>query len=164
MALRTEYNEKYLNEVIERHGNIIYRISMLNLKNKENAEDIFQQTFLTLVEKKARFNDENHELAWLIKVCNNKSKDHYKNYWNKRTEALNKNFSKEEEEDLSEVFYAVSSLHSKYKIPIYLFYYEGYSTKEIASKLGKKEATIRTHLRRGRLELKKLLEGVDIFE
>ena len=57
-----------------------------------------------------------------------------------------------------ETLSAVRSLPDKYKAPIYLFYYEGLSTAEISRLLSRRESTVRSDLRRGRLLLRQMLE------
>ena len=133
------------------------------MKNKADADDIFQQVFLTLVEKKPRLKDENHEIAWLIRVAKNRCKDHHKNYWNKNTRTLGSEdwVSDNESNDLLE---AVYSLDEKYRLVIFMYYYQGYSTREISQILKLKEPTIRTQLRRGREELEKLLREDGFYE
>ncbi len=65
-------------------------------------------------------------------------------------------FETKEEEG---VFEAVNELPQNYRTVIYLFYYEGYKTKEIGELLKKSEGTIKTWLFRARTELKEKLEG-----
>ena len=54
-------------------------------------------------------------------------------------------------------------LPKKYRVPIYLYYYEGYSTEEIASILAIPRATVATQLRRGREQLKTFLQEADEY-
>lgn len=54
----------------------------------------------------------------------------------------------------SELFHAVMALPQKYRVPLFLHYYEGYSCEEISQFLGIPNATVRTRLRRGREQLK----------
>ena len=61
----------------------------------------------------------------------------------------------------SELFYAVMDLPKKYRMPIYLYYYENYSTGEVAKILGIPRATVGTHLRRGRQLLREILQEVE---
>ena len=61
----------------------------------------------------------------------------------------------------SEVWSAVSNLDKKYRILVYLHYYEGYKTEEIAGMLGINHATVRTRLRTARQKLKLILEDGD---
>ena len=64
----------------------------------------------------------------------------------------------EEREDLSFVWDAVKDLPVKYREVIHLFYYEGYSTAQIAQLLEKNETTVRSLLSRGRKQLKQVLK------
>ena len=77
---------------------------------------------------------------------------------------LNETLTADGEQDLSFVWEAVKSLPADLRETIHLYYYEGFSTKEIAAILGKNEATVRTHLRRGRGRLKEILQGEYDFD
>lgn len=63
-----------------------------------------------------------------------------------------------EEESHLDLFQAVMNLDKKYRVPILLFYYEGYSTSEIASILGIPEKTVSTRLFRAKARLKDYLK------
>ena len=58
-----------------------------------------------------------------------------------------------------ETLQAVLALPDDYKLPVYLYYYEGYPTAEIAQMLGTANATIRSRLNRARHKLKLTLGG-----
>ena len=58
----------------------------------------------------------------------------------------------------------VRKLPPKYREPIHLFYHEGYQTAEIAKILGRKEATVRSDLHRGRQLLKDMLKEAYDFD
>lgn len=64
-----------------------------------------------------------------------------------------------EMEERSELFYAVMELPVKYRTVIHLFYYEGYTVKEIAGLLEEKVTTITTRLSRGRERLREVLDA-----
>ena len=59
----------------------------------------------------------------------------------------------------SDVLEAVMALPGKYREAIYLFYYEGYSVKEIGELTGRSEAAVSAHLSRGRKKLRTMLGG-----
>ena len=80
------------------------------------------------------------------------------------SEELDEAFAGTEAEDLRYVWDAVSSLPVKYREVIHLFYQEGYSTKEISTITGRKEATVRSDLHRAREELKEILRESYDFE
>ena len=64
----------------------------------------------------------------------------------------------------SNVLQAVMSLPEKYRVAVYMFYYEGYSTLEISKMLGKTDTTVRSLLYRARGKLKDLLKEEYDFE
>lgn len=82
----------------------------------------------------------------------------------RRTDELNETLAAEGREDLSFVWKAVKELPVRDREVIHLFYYEGFSTGEIAQILGQKEATIRSRLMRGREKLKRVLKEAYDFE
>ena len=49
------------------------------------------------------------------------------------------------------------ALPGKYRVPLYLYYYEGCSVREIAQVMGLRESTVQTRLARGRETLKRQL-------
>ena len=99
--------------------------------------------------------------AWLSRVASNCAKTMVTNPWNKRTQGFAKNINQEpvyHQKDNS-LFLELKELPYKYSLVLYLFYYEGYSVKEISDILEKKENSVKTLLNRGRKLLKKRLEG-----
>lgn len=109
-------------------------------------------------EKLPKFESDEHEKAWFIRVTINLSKNIRNNNWNKKIVSLDENivFNKKEGSD---VFSAVSELPKNYKTVIYLSYYEGYKVSEIARILKMNENTVKTWLFRAREILKDKLEG-----
>lgn len=149
---------KTIEQVIEKYSNMVYRIALTRTGTVENAEDIFQDVFLKYSEKEPKFQNEEHEKAWLIRVTINLSKNYKNSAWNKRIVTLDENIVFENKEE-NETFSVVCELPENYKTVIYLLYYEGYKVKEIAAILGVKEGTIKTWLSRAREILKEKLEG-----
>jgi RNA polymerase sigma-70 factor (ECF subfamily) len=147
--------------MIDRHADILIRICFTYMKNMSDAEDLAQDTFLKVIEKKPVFENFEHEKAWLIRVAINLCKNRLRTVWFKRTSPLDENacnFTQEE----SEVMGAVLELPAKYRSIILLFYFEEYSIKEIAGILRKNESTIGSQLHRARKLLKsKLMEDFD---
>ena len=150
---------KYLEEMINKYSDMVYRLAMARTGKKENSEDVFQEVFLRLSKKMPKFENEEHEKAWLIRVTINCSK-------NLLNSAFLRHKSDTEEEltfqteDRHDVYYAVLELPLKYRTIIYLYYYEGYNINEISHILKIKENTIKSQLVRAREKLKTKLEGV----
>lgn len=150
--------EQYMNNIIEKYSNMVYRLAIARTKNKEDAEDVFQDVFLKLSKKLPDFQDETHEKAWLIRVTINLTNNLFQSAHYKRTVPLEEDL-KFEDKDMSNVYFQVLNLPMKYRTIIHLFYYEGFSIKEIASILHTNENTVKTRLSRAREQLKHKLEG-----
>ncbi len=139
---------------------MVYRVALSYSRSPQDAEDAVQNTFLKLLAKKPIFADEEHSRRWLIRVTVNECKNIWNSFWRKHVEPVEilPETVSTEKEPYSQVFEEVMALSPKYRITIYLYYYEEYSTREIAEILHMKEATVRTHLARGRQLLKMQLE------
>lgn len=150
--------EIYINHMIEKYSNMIYRLAIARTKNKEDAEDVFQEVFLKLSKKLPNFENETHEKAWLIRVTINLTNNLFQSAHFRKTVPLEENL-KFEDKEMSNVYFQVLSLPNKYRTMIHLFYYEGFSVKEIANILHTNENTVKTRLSRAREQLKSKLEG-----
>lgn len=146
--------ERLLND----YGNNIFRLAYSYLHNKEDAEEIVQDTLIQYLNETPAFADHTHEKAWCLRVASNLAKNRIKYNKIRDTDELNDELIAEDREDLSFVWEAVKSLPEKYREVVHLFYHEGYSTAEIARILGRNEATVRSHLSRGREQLKTVLK------
>lgn len=150
--------------IYDRHVDTVYRISFSFLKNRSDAEDTVQSVFLKLLSCGRTFTSYEHEKAWLIVTTSNMCKNSLKHWWRKNISLEDRqNISAGEQGDNSDVYAAVLELPNKYKTAIYLHYYEGYTTNEIARLTGKPASTIKNHLVEGRAFLRKKL-GDDFDE
>lgn len=124
-----------MEELVLRHESRLFRTAVAIMGNRADAEDIVQEAFLKVVEKQPAFQSAEHETAWLIRVTN-----------------------PAQTQDQRSLIETIMSLPPKYRTAIHLFYYEGYSTREIAEITGQKEPTVRSLLTRARHKLKVVLE------
>ncbi len=146
--------------LVETYSDLILRLSYSYLKSTEDAKDICQTVFLKLLEKPRTFDSPEHERAWIIRAAANACKDVLKSHWRRTTvemDAAGQVPAPEPEE--GSLLAAVGLLPPKYRAVIYLYYYEGYTAKEIAHMLGENPATVATRLSRGRARLKTMLES-----
>ena len=150
--------DAYIEAIVRKYSPALLRAAFSVLRNTADAQDAAQEAFLRLLEKRPAFNDEQHEKAWLIRVAINAAKNIRSAA--ARTEPIEENTAFVYEE-YSETLNAVLSLPSKYRTVIHLYYYEGYSIKEIAAILDIPEATAGTQLARGREKLRTMLKGED---
>ncbi|REK71930.1 RNA polymerase sigma factor [Paenibacillus paeoniae] len=158
------YNSYELNESVRRaldlYSQSMIKIAFTYLKNIADAEEVAQEVFLAYLQKRPVFQSGEHEKAWLIRTTINKSKNMLKTGWFKSRNPVPEDLSYLPEEE-NEVLHAVLALDKKYRIPIHLHYYEGYSIQEIAAIMGSKSATVGTWLARGRLILKEKIGGLE---
>ncbi len=145
-------------QLLDRYGNKLLRLAYSYLHNMADAEDIVQETLIQFLKKAPAFADETHEIAWLMRVAGNMSKNRIRYNRYRLTDELREELTAAECDDLSFVWEAVKSLPVLYREVIHLYYHDGCSTMQIASILGKKETTVRSCLARGRIKLKSILK------
>lgn len=147
--------------IYQRHFETIYRVNYLFLKNVPDTEDAVQSVFMKLIQFGPILTSHEHEKAWLIVTAQNHCKNVLKYWWKRKRSSLEQvpEHSPLLEQTSDETLESLLALPYKYKIVLYLFYYEGYSSKEIALLLGLKDSTLRTQLRNGRKRLKLNLIG-----
>ena len=160
-ADRAAINEQ-AEALLEAHGNSILRLAYSYLHSVEDAEEVLQDTLVQYLKTAPRLESRAHEKAWLLRVAGNISKNRISYNRVRSTDELKETLVAEEREDLSFVWDAVRELPVQDREGIHLFYYEGFSTREIAAILQQKETTVRSRLMRGREKLKLILkEGYD---
>ena len=148
-----------MEEIYKRHFDMVYRISFSYLKNPADAEDAVSEVFARLLRKSPVFQSDGHEKAWLIRTTVNVCKDSLRHWWSRRT-PLDEGEGPADPAPFApdETLQAVLELPPRYKDVIYLYYYEGYTTREMAAILQKPHSTVRGRLREARLLLKGVLE------
>ena len=149
---------QYLEKMVEKYSNMIYRLALIRTKTKENSEDVYQEVFLRLAKKMPDFKSEEHEKAWLIRVTINCSKNLLNSKFFRNTSELKEDIPFETEEKHN-IYYSVQKLPIKYKTIVHLYYYENYKIKEISQILKMKENTVKSYLARAREKLKMEEEG-----
>lgn len=144
----------------------VYRLCYLRLGNREDAEDAAQNVFIrwyrsALRENTTPFASLEHEKAYFLRAAYNECRNVKASFWQRNRVAL---------DDLPEVVTVLDDevsvdpgellrgLPEKYREVLYLYYYEGYSTAEVAELLSRNESTVRTQLQKGRERLRCLLE------
>ena len=155
-------DDEEITGIFKRHGQVVYRICFAYMKNHADAEDALQQTFFKLIEKRPVLTSEEHEKAWLMRTAANICKNALRYWWRKRQDIDDMHDLATNIED-DTVLQEVLKLPEKYKIVVYLYYYEGYNNVEIADILKKPPSTIRNHLREARSILRERL-GDDFDE
>jgi len=152
-------NHNDFTALVNHHIDLVYRVALNCVKHPADAEDVTQNVMLRLLRSAPSFQSEEHIKRWLIRVTVNESKRLLTSPWRSRVVPLDqaeRPVSSDMEEQ-RELLAAVLSLPVKYRLPLYLYYYEGYSAAEVASLLRRPVSTIQTQLARGRERLKQAL-------
>ena len=147
--------------LVETYSDAVLRLSLSFLGNTADAADICQTVFLRLITRCPEFKTPEQEKAWVLTTAANACRDLLRSPWRRRRSSL------EDCGELTappppegEVTALVQLLPAKYRTVIELYYYEGYDAAEIASILGTKPGTVYTRLKRGREQLRQILEGI----
>ncbi|MGN1457396.1 MAG: RNA polymerase sigma factor [Acutalibacteraceae bacterium] len=145
-----------------KYSDSIFRIAFNYCRNRADSDDIVQNVLLKYYKCDKVFESEEHIRNWLIRVAVNESKKLIVSPFKKKTvpiEELNDTLTFEHKEE-SDLYYAVMELPKKYRVTVYMYYYEDYSVNEIADILKENPSTIRTRLMRAREKLRTTLQGV----
>ena len=147
-------NEKFEN-IYNMYVGDIYKLAYSYVVNRQDAEDITQKTFYKLYNNRKIMNECEKIKGWLIRVCVNECKDYLKSSWFKVSREL-PDIKKESSE--SALFISLREMDPKYRLPLYFYYYEGYSIKEIAKIMNKSESAIKMRLLRAKEKLREEIE------
>ena len=71
---------------IDRYADMVYRLALSQMKNKTDADDLFQEVFIRLVSNVEKLESWEHVKAGLIRVTINCAKKHFDLYWNKNVD------------------------------------------------------------------------------
>ena len=151
-----------ITRIYEKYLNTVYKVCFMLLKNETETEDAVQNVFIKLMNQDKEFQSDEHIKAWLIVTAKNECKNTLTHWWKSKRNSM---------EDIGEPSYIqntesgeitelLNTLPDKYKLPLYLYYYEGYKTEEIAKILNVKHSTLRTQIIAARGKLKTLMEDL----
>lgn len=146
------------------YGKMLFRLAMLYLGNRSDAEDAVQEVFVKFLRKRPEFHGQQHEKAWFIRVTINLCKDMLRSGWKRnvpidQAEQIKSYFETSEDYD---IMVNILRLPQKYKSVIFLFYYQDYAISEIEEILHLTPAAIKMRLSRARKLLKIELERSNI--
>ena len=140
-------------------GDTVYRVAYHALNNSHDAEDVMQTVLLKLYEYKKEFESEEHMKHWILRVAVNESRKLLRSFWRRTSVPLEewRETAAPEDTEQAEVLQAVMALEPKYRLAVYLYYYEGLSVTETAAAMKAKVSTVQTWLLRARERLRKEL-------
>ncbi len=146
-----------ISQVYNINKNSVYRLALTYLHSQAEAEDVCHDVFIKMIEHKASISP-GKERPWLLTVTANECKNRLK-FWKRHENGELSDSIPAKETQASDIFETVMSLSVKERTVIYLYYYEGYDTKEIARILKITASAVRSRMERARKHLKTKLEG-----
>ena len=144
---------------VEAYADMVFRVAFSSLGRWEDAEDVTQEVFLKLWRSDRSFTSQEHTRFWLIRVTVNEC--HRAVRWYRRNVLVEDVPERPDAPESRELLDTVMDLPEKLRVAAYLFYYEGYSTHEIARLVSVPEATVRSRLARAREKLREILKEED---
>lgn len=168
LVLRLRNNdEAAYHELVEQFGDRMLHLAYIIVKDRQVAEDVVQETFISLYQKLHTFSENSSLFTWIARICLNKAKNKVRpGFFNRITYLWEMPFRdsqplpseiyehKETKQLLQQI---VLDLPLKYRDTLYLYYYEDLSVKDIADLLDVSESAIKSRLQRGRDLVKHML-------
>lgn len=146
--------------ILGHFSHTVFSAAYAMVKNRQDAEDIAQDVFVSYIRTKPEFESAEHAKAWLLRVTINKSKSFFRSAWQQKTTGIEEDFPDVPfTQGELDVMDAVERLPQKYRRVIYLYYIEGYATNEIAKILELPQNTVLSQMARARKLLKNSLKG-----
>ncbi len=142
-----------ISKAYDEYSDLLYRLALSHLGNREDAMDAVQDVFVKYVSLKRDFSDSEHKKAWFIRVTINRCVDLFRK---RNVRAYTPLDETDEIPDNSENFLASSvksmldSLPEKFKTVIILHYLEGFSVEEISNVLEISVSAVKMRLARAR--------------
>lgn len=154
--------DAFMEHAVERHRGAVIQLALARTRSAADAQDIAQEVFIKLLRSTARFHDDEHLRAWLLRATHDSCVDLHRQAWRRRVEtredmgavADRATMDPAIEEVMDHpVWTAMGRLPDKLRCALHLHYVEGYGIAEVAGILGCTEAAARTRLHRGRKKL-----------
>ncbi len=150
---------------MNRHRGSVFRLAYSYLRNRADADDVVQEVFLKLYRHGDAIPNDEHAANWLLRVTVNECTSLHRKL-RRRPEDIEDYIETLAAPDRTEptglqdgqLIRRLMGLPARYRVPLYLYYFEGRSTHEVAELLGVPDATVRTRLARGRARLRDVLE------
>jgi len=159
-------------ELVDRYKQMVYTLAYKIVKNREDAEEVAQDTFVKAYNALNDFKGDSKFSTWLYKIAYYRSLDYLKKN-KRRVETTKIDISEEyniaslddaldalEAKDRTEIIkHAIQKLPGEDSVLITLYYFETLSMNEISKVMGISPNTVKVRLFRGRKRLAKILEN-----
>lgn len=142
--------EKDIEEIVDKYGNMLFKICLVILSNDYDAEDAVQETVIKYLTKSPTFHDLEHEKAWLITVATNCCKNMRRFNFKRSHMDISDLELYSNDEGSYGLLEILMKLPDKYKSVLLLYYVEGYKVDEVAAILKISVSAVKKRLQRGR--------------
>ena len=153
--------EEEYRAAVQRYRDMVWRVALNACRQTQDAEDVVQDVFLKLYTTRREFAGEEHLKHWLLRVTVNRCRTLLACPWRtRRADAVPDAPDPAQALDAGQraLYEAVRALPPGQRVALYLYYFEGYSTAEIAQLLHLRQTAVTTRLHRARSRLRALLE------
>ena len=172
MESRAMRTEEEIEQAMRRHGSAVYVVALAQTRSREDAQDVAQDVFVSLLTCGKSFRDDDHLRAWLLRATVNRCADVYRSPWKRKVQAM-----PEGEPDIggveagpedaalrelerTQVWRALKRLPESLRATAVLFYIEEHSVREIADIMQCRQGTVRVRLARARRQMRDVFEGM----
>lgn len=142
--------------ILDKYGDTVYRVALSKTCDADTAQDIYQDTFLLLLQKKPQFSDTAQMKAWLIRTAIKLASSYRRKADNSKTEPLDDLHRAHTDDPVFELIDLMQSLDEPYRTAAMLYYIDDMSQKDIASSLGITVGAVKMRLSRAKNALKKI--------
>ncbi|KIL52750.1 sigma-70 family RNA polymerase sigma factor [Jeotgalibacillus campisalis] len=161
-------DEKAFETLIRNEHEKLFKTAFLYVRNKDDALDVIQETVYKAFVSVDKLKQPEYFTTWLTKILIRTTYEVLKKkdkivLFDHELEKIQATCRSDIEGEM-DLTTAISMLKHHYQTVIILFYYHDYSIRSIAETIDKPENTVKTYLRRARLELKQIIEGVKTHE
>ncbi len=144
-----------IDEIIDKYGDMLYRICLVRLQNDADAEDAVQETFLKYIRHQPNLATEEHEKAWLIRVAINQSRDIYRRNRFRAAEDIDQiGDILAVDENMNDgdglVLRCLMLLPDKFRQVMLLHFVEEMEYRDIAKIIGRSESAVKMRVSKGR--------------
>ena len=154
-----------LDRMVRLYEKDLLRFCCIYLRDRAAAEDVVQETFLKAFRNMDAFRGESSEKTWLIRIAINCCRDYRRSAWIRyidfrvSVDRLPISSCAPPSEEHIALTIAIMKLKPKYLEVVLLYFYEGYSMKEIGKMLNLTEAAVSSRIHKAKQKLKTELAG-----
>ena len=166
-----EGNAQAFSTLVDQHKNLVFTVALRMLKNKEEAEEVAQDTFIKVYKNLDKFKGDCKLSTWIYRIAYNGCLDQLKKNKRKQTEVIYEELNSIELADTNTALTVLAQkeraqmiqagmqrLPAKDAALLTLFYFEEKKLNEMAQVLNLTENTVKVQLFRARAKFAKLIQ------